>query len=165
MSPALSRRILKGIGIFVVVMTTIAMLRSTVLDWDQVPSRSMAPTILDGDRIYENKLAYDLKVPFTTAHIVSWAEPKKGDVVILLSPKNGQELVKRIAAAPGDVVDGQVIPAGKYFVMGDNRTKSYDSRSFGLVDRGQILGKAVGVIASFDPDRGSPRWKRFFTRL
>ena len=112
LSQTFCRRFLKGVGIFAIVMTSIAMLRSTVLDWDQVPSRSMSPVILPGDRIYENKLAYDLKVPFTTAHLITWSEPRKGDIVVLLSPRNGQPLVKRIAAVPGDVVDNEVLAPG-----------------------------------------------------
>ena len=169
-STAFSRRVLKGIVAFMIVFTLIATLRSTVLDWDEVPSGSMTPTILEGDRIFENKLAYDLKVPFTRARLVTWNDPKRGDVVVLSSPRNGQPLVKRVVAVPGDTVEmggtSNVLPAGKYFVMGDNRDHSYDSRSFGTVDRSRILGKAVGVIASFDPGQSHrPRWDRFFSHL
>ena len=49
--------------------------------------------------------------------------------------------------------------------MGDNRENSLDSRSFGPIDRSKILGKAIGVIASFDPDHGTPRWNRFFSHI
>jgi len=44
-------------------------IRSSLADWNDVPSGSMRPTIIEGDRIWVNKVAYDLKVPFTTWHI------------------------------------------------------------------------------------------------
>jgi signal peptidase I len=50
----------------------------------------MKPTILEGDRILANKLAYDLKVPYTNLHIASWDDPKRGDIVVFNSPKDGK---------------------------------------------------------------------------
>src|SRR5215471_4950294 len=51
--------------------------RSSLADWNDVPSGSMKPTILEGDRVFVNKLAYDLKVPFTTWHIAEWSNPRR----------------------------------------------------------------------------------------
>src|SRR5688572_20133699 len=79
--------------------------RSSLADWNVVPSGSMQPTILEGDRIFVNKLAYDLKVPFTTWHIAEWDNPERGDVVIFYSPENGIRLVKRVMGVPGDVIE------------------------------------------------------------
>src|ERR1700683_4344663 len=87
----------------VVTIAVLAPLRSAVADWNDVPTGSMIPTILVGDRIFVNKLAFDLKLPFTTAHLLTWANPKHGDVVILFSPEDGERLVKRVVAVPGDV--------------------------------------------------------------
>jgi signal peptidase I len=50
-------------------------IRSSLADWNDVPTGSMKPTILEGDRVFVNKLAYDLKVPFTTWHITEWNNP------------------------------------------------------------------------------------------
>ena len=78
--------------------------RSAVADWNDVPTGSMKPTILEGDRIFVNKLAYDLKVPFTMVHIASWGEPDRGDIVVFRSPLDGKKLVKRVVGLPGDVI-------------------------------------------------------------
>src|SRR5260221_5290460 len=80
-------------------------IRSSLADWNDVPTGSMKPTILEGDRVYVNKLAYDLKVPFTTWHIAEWSNPKRGDIVVFYSPYNGQRLVKRVIGLPGDTVE------------------------------------------------------------
>src|SRR5215472_13053303 len=80
-------------------------LRSSLADWHDVPTGSMKPTILEGDRIFVNKVAYDLKVPFTTLHIAEWSAPKRGDIVVFHSPKDGMRLVKRTVGLPGDVIE------------------------------------------------------------
>ena len=64
-------------------------IRSSLADWSDVPTGSMKPTILEGDRVFVNKLAYDLKVPFTTCHIAQWSNPQRGDIVVFFSPRDG----------------------------------------------------------------------------
>ncbi len=78
--------------------------KSAIADWNTVPSGSMRPTILEGDRIWVNKLAYGLKIPFTTWHLARWGTPQRGDIVVFFSPKDGTRLVKRVIGLPGDVV-------------------------------------------------------------
>ena len=53
-------------------------IRSAVADWNDVPTGSMRPTILEGDRLFVNKLAYDLKVPFTLLRLTEWRDPSRG---------------------------------------------------------------------------------------
>src|SRR5437762_3098565 len=79
--------------------------RSSLADWNDVPSGSMKPTILEGDRLYVNKLAYDLKIPFTRIHLAEWSEPNRGDIVVFFSPHDGQRLVKRVIGLPGDAIE------------------------------------------------------------
>jgi len=200
--------------------------RSAVADWNDVPTGSMKPTILEGDRIFINKVAYDLKFPFTTWRLAEWSDPNWGDIVVLRSPEDGKRLVKRVVGLPGDVIEvrgsrlflngapasylqleqetiDQIdrdmqsafffaaermderthpimitighpsvsygptrLTEGQYFVMGDNRNNSRDSRWFGPVDRSLILGKATAVALSVDPEHHyMPRWQRFFSAL
>lgn len=89
---------------FVIVLGIMVPFRSSIADWNHVPTGSMKPTILECERVFVNKLAYDLKVPLTTWHLAEWADPARGDVVIFRSPTDGTRLVKRVVGVPGDVV-------------------------------------------------------------
>jgi len=200
--------------------------KSAVADWNDIPSGSMKPTILIGDRVFVNKLAYDLKIPYTTFHLATWADPARGDIVVFYSPEDDKRLIKRVVGLPGDIIamqknrlfiNGQMItyesldkqsidqlsegeqknhlfltenlkgkhhavmispsipsittfgpiriPEGQYFMMGDNRDNSADSRFFGFVDRARIVGRSTMVVISRHGSFFHPRWHRFFTDL
>lgn len=200
--------------------------KSALADINYVPSGSMKPSILEGDVVFINKLAYDLRVPFTYARLARWAEPKRGDIVVCFAPDDNTRLVKRVAALPGDTIEvrnrtliingvpqryaalepaitGQLsaadraagafareqldahshpimglpvafsagnfgpvrVPADSYFMLGDNRDNSRDSRFFGFMPRQRIIGEAVGTAASLNLDTWRPRWGRFFSAL
>lgn len=187
----------------------------------------MKPTILEGDLVWVNRVAYDLKLPFTTIHLAEWDEPKRGDIVVAYSPENGDRIIKRVVAVAGDrvqlagqtlLINGQrplieslpaeygshlsqhdqdthgfaretlighsrtvmfgqqlaaplinsdyVVPPDHYFLMGDHRNNSRDSRFYGAVHRSQILGHATHVIGSLDiKNSWKPRWERFFSTM
>lgn len=217
------KKVLNEIRIFVLMILIVSSLRSALADWNDVPTGSMKPTIQEGDRVVVNKLAYDLKVPFTTIQITKWADPQRGDIVVLFSPDDGIRLVKRVVAIPGDQVElrqnqlyingvvakqspvattelaqfgrayvfaenltghehqmmttpdatsplssfGPIqVPPGHYFVLGDNRDNSNDSRFIGFIERRRIVGEAVAVAFSLDRARWyKPRFDRFFEGL
>ena len=98
------RKILRDWSATLVVVVVLFTFRSSLADWYDVPTGSMQPTILVGERVVVNKLAYGLKVPFTRIRVASWDEPERGDVVTFPSPADGQRLVKRVVAVGGDVV-------------------------------------------------------------
>ena len=79
--------------------------RTAVADWNPIPSSSMRPNLLEGDVVFVNRLAFDLKVPLTDTIVTHTGEPQRGDVVTLSSPKDGMRLIKRLVALPGDVVE------------------------------------------------------------
>lgn len=186
--------------------------KSAVADWNWIPSGSMRPTLLEGELVFVNKLAYDLKVPFTLSRLAQWRDPQRGDIVVFFSPLDGTRLVKRVVGLPGDrlalrheqlIINGNpvaweasdprwrhyatphekseavvlaeklgptlhpiltlpslparrdfaeiTVPAGCYFMMGDNRDNSFDSRYFGFVPRASIVGHVHDVVLSFNP--------------
>src|SRR5678815_3049864 len=96
------REWIKPAAIFAIILFP---LRSAVADWNWVPSGSMKPTILEGDLVFVNKLAYDLRVPFTLQRLADWDNPARGDIVVFFSPHDGTRLVKRVVAVPGDTIE------------------------------------------------------------
>jgi len=99
----------------VIALLILTPIRSSVADWNDVPSGSMKPTILVGDRIFVNKLAYGLRVPLTKTWVGRWAAPEPGDIVICHNPNSGQRLVKRVVAVGGDLV---TVRRGELYVNG-----------------------------------------------
>ncbi len=78
--------------------------RSAIADWNHVPSASMKPTLLEGDQIGLNKMAYDLRVPFTHISLYKIADPARGEIAIFDSKAAGKRLVKRVIGVPGDTI-------------------------------------------------------------
>ncbi|TBR39680.1 MULTISPECIES: signal peptidase I [Dyella] len=89
---------------FIAFLFGMLVLRSAIADWNVVPTGSMQPTIRIGDRIMVDKLAYDLRLPFTHVSLVHLSDPKRGDIVVLDSSAANEKLVKRVVGVPGDVV-------------------------------------------------------------
>lgn len=85
-----------------VLLLTIA--RSSFANHYQVPSGSMEPTLIPGDRIAVNMMAYGVRVPFTEIELIDRGEPQRGDVVVFKSPADGTRLIKRVVAVGGDTV-------------------------------------------------------------
>jgi len=90
--------------------------RGAVADWYTVPTGSMKPTILEGDRIFVDKLAYDLNMPFSTVSLMKHGDPKRNDIIIFESASAGKRLVKRVIGLPGDHV---VLRDNRLFINGN----------------------------------------------
>lgn len=127
-----------------------------------IPSGSMEPTLKPGDRIIVNKLIY------------RYSQPKRGDIIVFKYPRDPQrDFIKRVVGLPGETIEikdsivyinnneipqpflppglqfgsfGPVeIPEGSYFMMGDNRNNSEDSRVWGTLPSENIVGKAMFI--------------------
>ena len=90
---------------FLVFLLLFGLLRTAVADWNPIPSGSMRPTLLEGDVVFVNRLAFDLKVPLTNIVVAHLGEPQRGDIVTFSSPRDGVRLIKRLVALPGDTVE------------------------------------------------------------
>ena len=224
-----TKSILGTIALFLV-------LRTFFIEAYRIPSGSMVPTLLVGDWLFVNKLRYGPHIPFTRINLPGYAEPKRGDVAVFVSPTQFDQpedphptLVKRVQGIPGDTLhmrngllhlNGEprpqpfvsdtlsdpnqysplfewqkqhapadsrfgpapavatvdnwgplVIPPGYYFMMGDSRYDSKDSRFWGIVPRENFRGRPLFVYYSYnaqDSDRVVPfitdiRWGRIGT--
>ncbi|MEO1583342.1 MAG: signal peptidase I [Planctomycetota bacterium] len=106
---------IRPLGTILIIVMSV---RLTVVDWFDVPTGSMEPTILVGDRILVHKWVYGLRVPFTKqTWLLQWGTPERGEIVVCYSPDQGDEvrLVKRLVAQGGDTVelkDGRLIING-----------------------------------------------------
>ena len=100
-----ARKILAANKALLVFFGVMMVFRSAFADWMLVPTGSMNPTIVEGDRILVNKMAYGLRIPFTMTRLTDGENPKRGDIVIFPSPKDGITLVKRVVGLPGETVE------------------------------------------------------------
>jgi signal peptidase I len=99
------KKLIAGNKGFLIFLFGMIVVRSAVADWYGVPSGSMYPTLMIGDRIVADRLAYDIKLPFTDIIVKHLADPRRGDIVTFSSPEDGTRLVKRIVGVPGDTVE------------------------------------------------------------
>ncbi len=95
-----------GIGSFAFLIFVVFVIRSIVASPYKVPTPSMEPTIKVGDRLLANKLAFDLRLPFTNIRLINWGSPKRGDIIVFREPTELQDdYVKRVIAVAGDIVE------------------------------------------------------------
>ena len=210
-------------------------IKTFLMEAFRIPSGSMIPSLLIGDWLFVNKLAYGPHVPFTRSRLPGYADPRTGDVVVFVSPFQPDEaaagkdptptLVKRLVGMPGDTIymregllhvngvpqrqgyaaasnpkgDGSehnplmdwqhkievpgtrfgpppkmptldnwgplLIPAGNYFMMGDNRYQSKDSRFWGIVPRANVRGRPMFIYYTYVPSSESDRPLSFVTDI
>jgi signal peptidase I len=189
-------------------------LRTFLIQAYKIPSGSMEPTLLIGDHIMVNKVAYGLRMPdsllgFTPLageipyghYLFHFGQVHRGDVVVFVFPLDPtKDFIKRVIGIGGDTIavkNGVVwlngkpmpdphahfevpaagrspysprdnygpftVPQGKFFMMGDNRDRSYDSRFWGTVSLNQVEGHALFIYWSWGDDSQSTlgiRWSR-----
>ncbi len=166
----------------------------------QIPSASMEDTLLVGDFLIGNKLAYGAPIPLTNVRLPGYQSPRNGEVIIFKFPHDRErEFINRCVALPGQTVEikdkvlyvdgirtidpkrskyidprvlpkessdgvrdnyGPItVPPDHYFLVGDNRDNSDDSRFWGFVPKELIVAKAGSIYFSWAPDPDAPTYK------
>lgn len=247
---------LEIIEALLVALVIAMVVRGLLVEAFKIPSGSMIPTLVEGDHLFVSKLSYGIRVPMTKHYLHYFREPRRGEVVVFIYPKDEKlDFIKRVIAVPGDHVQIQgndirindqlliknavtlsginpededqvlvseiengvskesfkvipytpewefyqvyvedvfgkkhwmqranlanslggewdfVVPKDQYFVMGDNRDNSSDSRVWGLVPRENIIGSPLFIWLSWSSNPSSSwpevwkwghvRWDRF----
>lgn len=201
-----ARQLIKNNASLIVFFFALVFFRTTVADWNHVPSGSMEPTLFDGDWVLVDKTEYGPSIPFANIRLFNSAHPKRGDIVTFVPPHTDDLYVKRVIGIPGDEIafsgreifvngkkltfaptpsgpmneigieqlgsgthliqfssGGQLptlsaaftVPKNRYFVLGDHRNNSADSRYWGFVEGDNIMGKVTHVAFSISSKRSS----------
>jgi len=160
-----TRATIEWVVILLIALTVAIVVRAFVIEAYFIPSVSMEPTLHIGDRVLVNKLGYDLHAIHRGDVVVFKSPPRE-----VASDPSIKDLIKRVIGLPGDqiqAINGQVyingkllkepylppgtettdlplqtVPAGQYFMLGDNRGNSGDSRFIGTIPRNLIVGRA-----------------------
>jgi signal peptidase I len=117
------RRILREVVVLGLLVVGILAGRSTMADHYYVPSGSMEYTLIAGDRVFVDKRAYGLRIPFTGIEVTQGDAVRRGDIVIFDSPRDGKRLIKRIVAVGGDHVlirDGHLAINGEWLASAED---------------------------------------------
>lgn len=100
----------------VIALILALIIRTFIVQAFKIPSGSMIPTFQIGDRIFVNKFIYGAKVPFTDIRLPAVRQPKRGDIIVFVSPEDtSKDFVKRMIADSGETVE---IREGKIYING-----------------------------------------------
>src|ERR1700739_529995 len=178
--PAGSKVILREGVSWLCVIPAFLFITGTIVQARVIPSGSMEKTLLVGDHLLMSRFGYEAGLPMAPLHMRLWRNPRRQQIIVFRAPRPGTpDYIKRLIGMPGDELEiregvvsingkqlsepyradppnptdnyGPVtVPAGEYFMMGDNRDDSYDSRYWGFVPRDNIIGTPIVVYMSID---------------
>jgi signal peptidase I len=154
------------LALFLALMTVF---RSSFADHYHVPTGSMEYTLMPGDRVIVDKMAYGIRIPLTTVDLFAASAPARGDVAVFDSPLDGTRLIKRIVAIGGDEVslqDGRLVINGR--PMGDARREQFQDHEalLNLASGGgpdiPFLRIPSGMVLAVGDHRGNSLDGRYF---
>lgn len=165
-----TRNVIEWVAVIVGAVLVALIVKTFVVQAFQIPSPSMEQTLTAGDRVLVNKLGYDSD-KVSRGDVLVFSRPPG----LAAGPDDPKDLIKRVIGLPGDelrtkdgavYVNGRrleepyvdpgsistgietpiVVPEGQFFMMGDNRQDSADSRVFGPIDAETVTGRAFMVM-------------------
>ncbi len=175
-------KVVREIVSWVWVIAAFLFIQSTLVQARVIPSGSMEETLMIGDHLIVSRIGYDVEIPFTQYHWPMWRSPQRQQVVVFRRPGQPDFIKRviglpgdKIDIRQGAVwVNGKIlsepyvtnvmdpderypyqnftVPPNSYFVMGDNRRNSFDSRYWGFVKREELIGTPVIIYMSVEAD-------------
>ncbi|MGO9312352.1 MAG: signal peptidase I [Syntrophobacteraceae bacterium] len=137
------RSVINNIEKIVIAILIALFIRTFIVQAFNIPSGSMEPTLLPGDYILVNKFIYGIRIPYMNIKIFSYNEPKRGDVIVFIYPKDrSKDFIKRVIGMQGETV--QII-GGKIYI--DN---TLISDPWGYFDE-QVTPDFIAAVENFGP--------------
>lgn len=110
------KKLIRELAWLALIVVGVTAARSSLADHYYVPSSSMEHTLYSGDRVFVDKRAYGIRLPFSMLALTAGEPVARGDVVIFDSPRDGKRLIKRVVGVAGDriaLIDGHLIVNGR----------------------------------------------------
>ena len=137
------KAVIKNIEGFVIAILIALVIRTFIVQAFDIPSGSMEPTLVPGDYILVNKFIYGVRLPYMNTPLLTYNEPKRGDIIVFIYPKDpSKDFIKRVIGMPGETV--QVIN-GKIYI--DN---SPIDDPWGYFDKTEPPG-FIATVENFGP--------------
>ena len=178
--PTFKKAVAREVLSWLWVILAFLFITGTIVQARVIPSGSMENTLLVGDHLLMSRFGYEAEVPLTPLRVRLWREPHRQQIIVFRAPlPDNPDYIKRLIGMPGDqleikegvvYINGQkldepyradppreadnfgpvTIPPKNYFMMGDNRDDSYDSRYWGFVPDANIVGTPILLYMSID---------------
>jgi signal peptidase I len=136
-----------------VVLAAVTAARSSLADHYYVPSGSMEYSLMPGDRVVVNKMAYGFRIPLTKIDILGSSTPARGEIAVFdRTVEHFGERDALLNLSSGTTYNqgggpnfDAIVPQGMVLAMGDHRGNSNDGRKFGFIDERELFGRAVAI--------------------
>ncbi|MBP7055727.1 MAG: signal peptidase I [Candidatus Omnitrophica bacterium] len=143
MNPKIKSQVREWTESFIIAIVLALLIRTFVVQAFKIPSGSMIPTFKVGDRIFVNKFIYGARIPFTEIRLPAMRDPRRGDIVVFVSPEDKKkDFVKRLIAIGGETVE---IRDGRIYIDGKDIQEPLSIRSVYYYNAGDFGKEGVSV--------------------
>lgn len=143
MNPHVKSQIREWTESIIIAIVLALLIRTFVVQAFKIPSGSMIPTFKVGDRIFVNKFIYGARIPFTDLRLPAVRDPRRGDIVVFISPEDRKkDFVKRLIAVGGETVE---IKDGRIYIDGKDIQEPVSIRSVYYYNAGDFGGEGAKI--------------------